>query len=210
MGRPADLTPAPIALSPASVSGGSLAAVMTPQFVPAVTEGKKRTPKQLTTFSRTAGEMTDEIPRATWSRRGLRPAYAVAVIAVAVAVVAAIFLLQPTSSPTVAPVTLPVRPSIVTLPAVAPATPEVEPLSPPAVAAKPAEAPSKTVLKRSRSRRVQHRDEVDPFEAPASDVGQKIGKSAASSPSDRLPRNDTGRAGPLSRPKAKRTIIREL
>jgi serine/threonine-protein kinase len=205
LGRPADLTPPPVSLSHLSASVGNVALESTLASETA-SEGKKRTPKQLTTFSRTAGEMTDEIPRRSWSRLGLKPVYAVAVMAVVLGVMGGIFLLRPRPSPTVTAAS-PVRPSVVTLPSVAP-TPDSVPLPPPGVTAKATESPAKTTGGKSRSKRLQLGDAEDPFEPGASSDKQK--KAKAPPPPDLFHRTDTGRpASPLQSP-VKRTIIKEL
>ena len=207
LGRSADLTPSPISVSPASHSAGAHPAVGTPRSVPAVTEGKKRTPKQLTTFSRTAGEMTDEIPKQAWPRRGLSPVYAAAALLAALVVAGAIFLLRPTP-PHVAPAALPARPSVVTLPPVEP-IPELVPPPQAGTAAKALEPLGKSASSRPKSRRPHPGAAEDPFEAGATGNRQTTGKPAAPPP-DLFHRNDTGRPAVPSQPKAKRTIIKEL
>jgi hypothetical protein len=190
-----------------SQAGGGLAAVAPTQAAPIVTEGKQRTPKQVTTFSRTAGEMTDEIPRKNWSRRGLRPMVAVAVLVAAVAILGAIFLLKP-QRPSLAPVAAPVRPSVVTLPALEPPPDPVPPPQPAAVS-KPTESFGKSAVSRPKPRKAQLGEAEDPFEPGASGGKLKNGK-AATPPPDLFHRNDTGRTTGPPQPKVKRTIIKEL
>ena len=207
LGRTADLTPSPILVSPASNSAGASAFVGTPQSVPAVTEGRKRTPKQLTTFSRTAGEMTDEIPKQVWPRGDLRPLYGVAALVAALVVAGGIFLLRP-APPSVVPVAVPVRPSVVTLP---PVDPIPEPIPPPraGTAAKALEPLGKSAPSRPKPRRTHPGASEDPFESGAPGNRQTTIKSAAPQP-DQFHRNDMGRPAAPSQPKAKRTIIKEL
>jgi hypothetical protein len=176
--------------------------------VPAETaaEGKKRTPKQLTTFSRTAGEMTDEIPRKSWSR--LRPVYAVAVMVVALGVIGGIFLLRP-HQPSSVTASSPVRPSVVTLPSLSPAS-DLVPPSQPNVTAKASESSMKPTGSRAKSKKLQLGKAEDPFETAASSDKQKKKEKAPSPPPDLFHRNDTG--GPASplKSQVKRTIIKEL
>ena len=207
LGRSGDLTPAPVSIPRVSPSGGGLAAVAPTQAAPIVSKGKQRTPKQVTTFSRTAGELTDEIPRKHWSRLGLRPIYAMAVLAAAVVIMGAIFLLRPRPT-TIVPVAAPVRPSVVTLPSLEPPS---EPISQPqpVAAPKPAESLGKSAVGRSKSRKAQLGEVEDPFEPGGSGAKMKNSK-AALPPPDLFHRNDTGRPAGPSQPKAKRTIIKEL
>jgi serine/threonine-protein kinase len=207
MGRPGELTPLPVSVPLLLQSGGGLAAVAPTQAAPILSEGKQRTPKQVTTFSRTAGEMTDEIPRKNWSRRGMRPVVAVAVLVAAVAILGAIFLLKP-QRPSLAPVVTPVRPSVVTLPALEP-PPDPVPLPQPAAAAKPPESLGKSAGSRPKPRKAQLGEAEDPFEPGASGGKLKTGK-AATPPPDLFHRNDTGRTTGPPQPKVKRTIIKEL
>ena len=211
MGRPADLTPAPVTLSPLSTSGGNVALELT---LPAETAsaGKKRTPKQLTTFSRTAGEMTDEIPRSSWSRLGFRPVYAVVLMAAVLGVIGGIFLLRPRTPSTVTAAS-PVRPSVVALPA-PPPEPVSEPVASvplplPAVTAKASDAPAKTPGGKSRSKKLQLGEAEDPFEPGASSDRQKKGKTPLPPP-DLFHRNDTVQPARPLQPNVKRTIIKEL
>jgi serine/threonine-protein kinase len=208
LGRPGDVTPPPVMIPRVSEAGGGLAAVAPVQAAPIVSEGKQRTPKQVTTFSRSAGELTDEIPRRNWSRLGLRPMVAVIVLAAAVVMMmGTIFLLRPRQVP-MAPVAIPVRPSVVTLPSVLPSP---EPVSPPqpVTASKPAESLGKSAGGRSKPRKVQLGEAEDPFEPGASGAKMK-GSKAAPPPPDLFHRNDTGRTTGPPQPKAKRTIIKEL
>jgi len=207
MGRPGDLTPAPVLIPRVSQSGSGLVAVAPTLAAPIVAEGKQRTPKQVTTFSRTAGELTDEIPRRNWSRIGLRPLYAVAVLVAAVVIMGAIFLLRPRPAPMV-PVAVPVRPSVVTLPSVEP-PPDPVPPPPPTSASKSSESLGKSAGGRSKSRKAQLGDVEDPFE-PGGAAARPRARKAASPPPDLFHRNDTGRTIGPSQPKAKRTIIKEL
>jgi serine/threonine-protein kinase len=206
LGRPADLTPMPISLSRPLSLGGDVAA--NPELpAPIAADGKERTPRQLTTFSRTAGEMTDEIPRNKWSRFGLRPVHALAVLADILLLVGGIFLFRP-RSPAVVPVAVPVRPSVVTLPAVSPPS-EPGPVPPVEATPKPAESAAKTTGAKARSKKTQYGEGVDPFESGASaDKHKKV--KGSTQPPDLFHRNDTGRPASPLQPKAKRTIIKEL
>jgi serine/threonine protein kinase len=205
-GRPVDLTPAPVSLSSIPSSGGNPALEST-IAADTASEGRKRTPKQLTTFSRTAGEMTDEIPRKSWSRFGLKPVYAVAASAVALGVIGGMILLRPRPPSTVT-VASPVRPSVVTLPSVAP-RPDSVPLPPPVVTAKATESSAKTPGGKSRSKKLQLGEAEDPFEPGASSDKQKKGKAALTAP-DSFHRRDVVRPVSPLQSTAKRTIIKEL
>jgi len=205
LGRPADLTPIPVSLSLPSTSSGSVLELTRPKET--ASEGKKRTPEQHTTFSRTAGEMTDEIPRRSWSRRGFRPVYAVALAAVVLGVIGGIFLLRPQPSSTVTAAS-PVRPSVVTLPSFSP-SPDSVPSPPPVAAAKATESPARTTGGKSRSKKLQLGEAEDPFEPGASSNKLKKGKAPSPRP-DLFYRNDTGQPGSPLQPKVKRTIIKEL
>jgi len=206
LGRPGDFTPMPLSLSrPLSLDADvaenpELAATL-------VAEVKQRTPRQLTTFSRTAGEMTDEIPRKSWSRLGLRPAYALAALAGVLVLAGAIFLLR-SRAPTAVPVAIPIRPSVVTLPPISPPV-ESAPLPPTEATVKPADSPAKTASK-ARSKKTRHGEVDDPFESGASVDKQKKVKETAPPPDLFLHRNDTGRPAKPVQPKVNRTIIKEL
>jgi serine/threonine-protein kinase len=207
LGRPADLTPAPVMLSHPSLPGGGIAP--RPELAATMAaETKERTPGQLTTFSRTAGEMTDQIPRKGWSRVGLRPIYAVAVLAGALMLAGAIFLLRPQPRSTSAAAGS-VRPSVVTLPPISPLPPPAPPPPQTGEVAKPAEAPTKIASGKSRSKKTQSGEVEDPFEPAATGNKQKKGKAPAPSP-DLFHRNDTVRPASPLQPKVKRTIIKEL
>jgi serine/threonine-protein kinase len=211
LGRPVDLTPMPVSLSLFSMSSGNAGLDLT---VPAETaaEGKKRTPKQLTTFSRTAGEMTDEIPRKSWPR--LRPVYAVAVMVVALGVIGGIFLLRP-HQPSPVTAASPVRPSVVTLPSLSPPPDPVLP-TPPGVTAKATESSTKAgessvkpTGSKAKSKKPRLGESQDPFESGAYSDKQKNKEKAPSLPPDLFHRNDTSPASPL-KSQVKRTIIKDL
>jgi serine/threonine-protein kinase len=206
LGRPADLTPMPVSLSrPLSLDGN---VAENPELaVTVAAEGKERTPRQATTFSRTAGEMTEEIPRKKWSSLGLRPAYALAALAGVVVLAGGIFLLRP-RPPTAIPVVAPVRPSVVTLPTILPPS-ESAPVPTVEAASKPAESPAKTAGAKARSKKARHGEVDDPFETGASADKQKKVKESAPPP-DLFHRNNTGRPSSPLPPKVKRTIIKEL
>jgi eukaryotic-like serine/threonine-protein kinase len=207
MGRPADLTPLPVTLPPPTTPSGNVALEMT-MAAETASEGKQRTSKQLTTFSRTAGEMTDEIPRKSWSKLGLRPVHALVALAGALVLMGAIFVLRP-KSPSTVPAAARVRPSVVTLP---PVSPPENPVPVPSVAtAKSADLPSKPAgaKSKSKSKKAQPGDTEDPFEPNASADKRKKGKGI-SQPPDLFHRNDTGRPANPLQSKAKRTIIKEL
>jgi serine/threonine protein kinase len=202
MGRAADLTPLPVSLSrPAQFVGNP---APSPELdAPKAAEGKQRTPRQLTTFSRTAGEMTDEIPRKNWSRLGRRPFHVLAVLAGVLVLAGAIFLLRP-RMPAAVPVAAPVRPSVVNLPPIS--TPSGTALMPPVEAApKSADSPAKTVAAKARVKKGRHGESEDPFEIVTTADKQKKGNSVA-----QPPRNDTGRPASPLQPKVNRTIIKEL
>jgi serine/threonine protein kinase len=204
LGRPADLTPLPVTLSHPSLASGSVAP--RPDLAPTLAaESKGRTPRQLTTFSRTAGEMTDQIPRKNWSRIGLRPIYAMAVLVGALLLAGAIFLLRP-RPPSMSTTAVPVRPSIVTLP---PITPLPTPPPPAAEAPKLAETPAKVTGGRSRSKKAQSGETEDPFEPGGAADKHKKGKAPAP-PQELLPRHNTGRPARPLQSTVKRTIIKEL
>jgi hypothetical protein len=206
LGRSADLTPMPLSLSRPLFVGGD-AAVNLELSATTPAEGKQRTPRQLTTFSRTAGEMTDEIPKRNWSRLGVRPVYALAVLAGVLVLAGAIFLLRP-RQPTMAPVAAPVRPSVEMLPTVSPAS---EPAFVPPVEAtpKPADSPARTAGVKSKSKRTKVGAAQDPFEAGGAADKQKKVKGIAPAP-DLFHKNDTGRPASPPQPKVNRTIIKEL
>ncbi len=206
LGRPADLTPLPVMLSHPSLSGGSVAS--SPDLAPAVAVGtKERTPRQLTTFSRTAGEMTDQIPTRNWSRMGLRPIYAMAVLAGALLLAGAIFLLRP-RPPSLGTAVVPVRPSIVTLTPISP-LPTPAPPPPAAEVPKLAETPTRVTGGRSRSKKARIGEAEDPFEPGAAADKHKKGKEPVP-PSEMLHRHDAGRPARPLQPTVKRTIIKEL
>lgn len=206
LGRPADLTPMPVSLS-RPMSLGDIAAAK-PELAPTIAaETKERTPRQLTTFSRTAGEMTDEIPRRSWSRLGLKPVHALAVLVGALVLIGAIFLLRP-RSPVEVPVAAPTRPSVVTLPAISP-PPETAPVPPAEATSKSTGSPAKSAGGKARSGKPQRGGAGDPFETGASADKQRKAKGFAPQPG-LFRRNDTGKPASPLQPKAKRTIIKEL
>jgi serine/threonine-protein kinase len=206
LGRPGDLTPLPISLSRPLSLGGNVAAK--PELASTIeAEKRERTPRQLTTFSRTAGEMTDEIPRKRWWRLGLKPVHALVVLAGTLVLIGAIFLLRP-RSPVAVPVAAPTRPSVITLPALSP-PPEPAPAPQAEATSRPTDPPARSASGKSRSRKPQRGDAGDPLEtrAPA-DKRRKV-REFAPQP-DLFHRNDTDKPAIPLQPKAKRTIIKEL
>ncbi len=207
LGRPADLTPLPVMLSHSSLSSASAPA--RPDLAATVAaETKARTPRHLTTFSRTAGEMTDQIPTRNWSRIGLRPLYAMAVLAGALLLAGAVFLLRP-RPPSIGTAEAPVRPSVVTLPPISPLP--TTPAPPPHAAETPklVETPTRGTAGRARSKKAQMAKAEDPFEGDVTGDKRKKGKTPAPSP-ELLHGHETGRPARSPQPTVKRTIIKEL
>ncbi len=198
MGRPADLTPAPVMLSQPSASRESADFDLnrTSEFAAA---SAATPPKEVGAFSRSPGETTAPVPRGGWSRLGLTPVRAAAIIAGALALLGAILLLRPRPQSPV-PAEIPIRPAVVALPPAAP------PPTPPAqveATPKPVERSAKPAASRSRAKRARHLEDEDPFESAATGR-QKAARTTP--PSDVLHRND----GTAPRPKLKRRIIKEL
>jgi serine/threonine protein kinase len=206
LGRPADLTPMPMSHSRLLSLAGDVAE--NPGLaVTLAAEGKQRTPRQLTTFSRTAGEMTDEIPRKKWSRLGLKPVYALAALVGVLVLAGVVFLVRPRTQ-AAAPTAAPVRPSVVTIPEVLP-SPAMAPVPSDEATSKLAGSPAKAAGAKVRSKKTRHGGVDDPFEAGAfAGKQQKVKESAPSS--DSLHRNDTVRPASPLQTKVKRTIIKEL
>jgi hypothetical protein len=202
-GRAVEATPAPVAVPRASrgnetVVYGGVGAASAEQDVL----------KQVTTFSRTAGEMTDaeaEVPA-----RRLKPIHAIAAAVGAIVVIATIFLLR-SGQPPVPKATSPVRPSIVALP------PEPAPApapQPPVVAApKPAEAEPKPVELKPKAKKAKLVGYVDPFAPPEGAepaVKHKLGKTDVLEPTDPFQRGHDSRPDTPARPKPKLPIMKDL
>jgi len=211
MGRPADLTPLPVSLSRSPLSSADIAMEMT-QATEMAAEVRQRSPNKLTTFSRTAGEMTAETSGARWSKLRSKPLYAAVALAGVVALAGGFFLFRPRTPPVAA---LPSPDPQSLAPQTPPSqrsAPSISPLvSPPEVVAAPPppEAPSKSFGAKSRATRAQPGGAKDPFEQGASGDKQKRVKTS-SSPSDVIHKNDTSRPASPLQPKAKRKIFREL
>jgi eukaryotic-like serine/threonine-protein kinase len=207
MGRSTDMTPQPVSPLPSSPSSRGLVPKLELASTVAA-ETKERTPRQLTTLTRTAGEMTDEIPRKSWSKAGPRRIYVAAMLAGALMFVGVILGLRrqpPPAGTTVSPI----RPAVAALPAIKP-LPTPAPVPPPAAEApKPVETLAKAAGGRPKSKNAQLEEAEDPFRRGATSHKQKTGKSPARS-HDFSHRNATGRPASPLQPNAKRTIIKEL
>jgi serine/threonine-protein kinase len=203
LGRAVAATPAPVAVPRASrgketvAYGSAGAASADPDVL-----------KQVTTFSRTSGEMTDagaEVPA-----RRLKPIHAIAAAAGAIVVVATIFLLR-SGQPPVQKATSPVRPSIVALPS----EPAPAPAPPPpvVVAPKPAETEPKPVELKSKAKKAKPAGYVDPF-APSEGaepvVKHKPGKTDVLEPTDPFQHGNDSRPATPARPKPKLPIMKDL
>jgi hypothetical protein len=160
----------------------------------------KPLPKQLTTFSRTSGEITDQaLPRSP--SRTMRSRYAFGLLGVVAAVALAILLVRP-NSPSVVTATPTVRTWPVAQPA-QPAAPSISPLaSTPALYAGEAESPKDgPSAGRNGVKKSHMTNGAASFE---SSFNRRSGKRKASS----MPKG--GAAMPLQPRLVKRTIIREL
>jgi serine/threonine protein kinase len=208
LGRPVDLTPTPVSFAHPISPGGNVA--VNPELSDTIAaEGKDRPPRKLTALSRTAGEATDEIPRRNWLRLGFRRRYALALLAGALVLTGAFFLLRP-RQPSVVPVAVPVRPLVEALPTITPTPSSSSAFVPPVeVTAKLADSPAKTAGAKSKSKRTQIGEAQDPFEPKAS-ADKSKGVKGIAQPPDLFHRKDTGGAASPLQPKVKRTIIKEL
>jgi serine/threonine-protein kinase len=158
LGMPADVTPAPVnLLSESWVSRTGTGIRPRPlvtgtgptagREVPVVAnEGQREPPKQVTTFSHTTGEMTQQVPM-----RRFRPVHAIAIAAAVVLIAGGLLFFRTGSRP---PKTIP------SLPAPAPAPAVVTPLPAPAPAVQPEPAPPPPVR---------------PAKAKAAAAGEKAG-----------------------------------
>ena len=118
LGRPADVTPMPMAVPPPALLGSVDATAAATEMRPL--------PKQLTTFSRTTGEITDRVvqPQA----RMKRSRYAVGLLGLVAAVALVLLLVRPHLSSAVTAAAPAVRTRPVAAP-VAPAAPSISPLA---------------------------------------------------------------------------------
>jgi serine/threonine-protein kinase len=190
LGRPAEITPMPMALAPLVPVGGADASAAIAEMKPL--------PKQLTTFSRTTGEITDQVMPRTQTR-ARRSRYAFGLLGIVAAAALVMLLVRPLS-PAVVTATSAVRTWPVAAPIV-PAAPSISPLaSTPTSHTGQAEGPSdvsataKNVVKKSHMT-----DGVSSFES-------RFDRRSVKRRSSSVP---TGAAAPLQ-PRAKRTIIQEL
>jgi serine/threonine protein kinase len=188
LGRPAEVTPMPMALPPLALVGSGDAT--------AVAE-MRPLPKQLTTFSRTTGEITEQlVPRPLARTR--RSRYALGFLGLAAAAALAILLVRPHSSSVVTAATA-VRTWPVAVPS-PPAAPSISPLastpSPDAEGEGSAEGSSaaRNLVKRSHM--------TGGVTATEAKSDRRSGRRKTGS----MPK---GAALPLQ-PRVKRTIIREL
>jgi serine/threonine-protein kinase len=190
LGRPAEVTPLPMVLPPLVLGGGGDAIATASEI--------ERLPKQLTTFSRTSGELTDQVmPQSPVRLR--RSRYVFGVLGIVAAAALVILLVRP-HSPSVVTAASVVRTRPVAASTVL-AAPSISPLastptSHPGALEEPADSPptAKNTVKKSRMTGGAARFE--------SRLDRRSGKRKASSVSK-------GAAAPLQ-PQVKRTIIREL
>ena len=204
LGRPADLTPTPVTFTQPPLLSESFAVELT-RTSEVAAAADPNLPKQLSPFSRAAGEVTPVLTRRGWSRLGLRPVFAVAMLVGALVAVGGLVLLQPRPQPVPAAAS-PVRPSVELLPPVVPLpSPAAQKLVEPTRALDSALKPAGG---KPKSKKAQLHEVEDPFEASGAADKQK--REKVPPPPDLLRRNGTGQPANPPQPKVKRSIIREL
>jgi len=208
-GRGADLTPLPVSVARLSTSSGRRD--VSQDFAATIlAEGRERSPGQLTTFSRTTGEISEALPSqnwANWARLGLKPAYSLVAVAGVVMLIAGIFLLRP-RQPSPITTASALRPSIVALPPIR-SQPDAGLLPLPSMMVKATEASPRMIGGRAKAKKLHLDAQSDPFEVKVPANKQNQAKTF-SPPSDAFHRNDTQTSPSPAQLRVKRTIIKEL
>jgi serine/threonine protein kinase len=189
LGRPAEVTPMPMVLPPLALIDSADATIADAEVKPL--------PKQLTTFSRTTGEITEQVlpkPQA----RMRRSRYVLGSLGFAAAAALALLLVRPHS-----PSMVTAAPAVRTWPVAAPAPPAAPSISPLASTPSPPAEVAGLVDGSSAARNVVKRSHMTGGAAATETKSDRRGgkRKTASVPK--------GAALPLQ-PRVKRTIIREL